>query len=73
MQIWKIETYYASIGTFGSIDDIFTKKRKNEDKTDWEQLQKLASQGWELVSVTSHTGGGTTIGYLYTFKKLMNE
>jgi hypothetical protein len=73
MQKWKLETYYASIGTFGSIEDIWTKKRKHEEKTDWEQLQKLATQGWELVSVTPHTVGGTTVGYLYTFKKLIFE
>jgi hypothetical protein len=73
MQKWKLETNYASIGTFGSIEDIWTKKRKHEDKTDWEQLQKLAAQGSELVSVTPHTVGGTTVGYLYTFKKLISE
>jgi hypothetical protein len=73
MQKWKLQSFFASIGTFGSVDDIFTKKRKKDDKTDWEQIQKLANEGWELVCVTPHTYGGTTVGYLYTFKKLISE
>jgi len=33
------------------------------------ELNKLGSQGWELVSIGSRDTGGTLIGFFYTFKR----
>lgn len=33
------------------------------------ELNKMGSQGWELVSVESRDMGGTPYGYFYTFKR----
>ena len=33
------------------------------------ELNKMGSQGWELVSVESRDMGGTPYGYFYTLQK----
>lgn len=32
-------------------------------------INKLGSDGWELVTVLPYSSTGTTVGFLYTFKR----
>lgn len=48
--------------------------RKNESgQTTWDELKDLASQGWELVSVTPLNHKGNTTRLLYVFKRPIEE
>jgi hypothetical protein len=83
MKKWQLNTYFVKImaqksedkPVHGSSPDptlVWTRKRKDTGKTDWDGLQEFAAQGWELVSVTSIANpgeSGCTFGLLYTFKK----
>ena len=32
-------------------------------------INKLGSEGWELVTLVPYSSTGTTVGFLYTFKR----
>lgn len=66
---WELMAYYAEIGVMGDVSRIWNKKAKKTGKTQWDDLAELASQGWELVCVTSVSMGGSTQGFLYNFKR----
>jgi hypothetical protein len=74
---WQLWTHAVNItkANFASVtidpSFVWTVKDK-EGKTEWEKLQKLAADGWELISVTpiaSVTSLGHTTTLLYTFKR----
>jgi hypothetical protein len=69
MQKWELITMSCALGIGGNVTDIWSKKDKKTGKTKWDKLTNLASEGWELVDVTSITLGGTTLEILYTFKR----
>jgi hypothetical protein len=69
MQKWELFTMSCGIGIGGDTTDIWSKKDKKTGKTKWDKLTELASEGWDLVDVTSINFGGTTSEILYTFKK----
>ena len=69
MQKWELFTMSCGIGLGGNATEIWSKKDKKTGKAKWDRLTDLASEGWELVAVTSITLGGTTSEILYTFKK----
>ncbi|MCX6083292.1 MAG: DUF4177 domain-containing protein [Chloroflexi bacterium] len=73
---WQLQTHAVNIVKVGftvpEINPTFIWERKDkEGKTDWDKLNKLANDGWELVSVTpivtAHSG--QTFQLLYTFKR----
>lgn len=69
MQKWELFTMSCGLSLGGNATDIWSKKDKKTRKTKWDKLTGLASEGWELVDVTSITLGGTTSEILYTFKR----
>jgi hypothetical protein len=69
MQKWELFTRSYGLGLGGNVTDIWHKKDKKTGKTEWDELTKLASEGWELIDVTSITIGGTASEILYTFKR----
>lgn len=69
MQKWELYVYSCGVGFGGNTADIWSKKDKKTGKTQWNELEDLASSGWELIDVTPITLGGTTVEILYTFKK----
>jgi hypothetical protein len=56
-----------------TVDPRFIWKEKDkEGQSEWDRLQEIASEGWELVSVTPiHTApdNNQTFTLLYTFKR----
>ena len=34
-----------------------------------ESINKFGADGWELVSIVPYSSTGTTVGFLYTFKR----
>lgn len=53
---------------------LWNRKIKGEDKTEWEMITCLAQQGWELICVTPLTGRtGWTDQLLFTFKRPADE
>ena len=32
-------------------------------------INKLGSEGWELITLVPYSSTGTTVGFLYTFKR----
>jgi hypothetical protein len=54
MTKWQLTTYSAR-KFHHSIEGFWSVKDKKTGKTDWDKIQELASQGWELVSVTPIT------------------
>jgi hypothetical protein len=73
MKKWELFTYQAR--SFSPQHEPFwSLKDKKTGKTDWDKIQELPSQGWELVSVTPITvWQGRTACLLYTFKRLIEE
>ena len=76
MQKWELTTKLVDIskvaigGPRPELSKLWTEKNKKTGKTEWDVLQELANDGWELVSVTPITYGGGTGQVLYTFKRL---
>ena len=74
---WKLHAFAASLregyeaGMGVTAKAVWTSKG-DDGKTDWEKLEDLASQGWELVSVTP-LGAAHTMELLYTFKMPVEE
>ena len=74
---WELLSYAVNITqpslTHAHVDPMFTLSQKDKDgKTDWDQLQKFAAEGWELVSVTpiaTTSATNQTFLLLYTFKR----
>jgi hypothetical protein len=56
-----------------TVDPRFIWKEKDKDgQSEWDKLKQLASEGWELVSVTPITtapASSQTFTLLYTFKR----
>ncbi len=69
MQKWELFTMSCGLGLGGSAPDIWSKKDKKTGKTEWDKIMEIASDGWELIDVTSIAFGGTTSEILYTFKR----
>jgi hypothetical protein len=69
MQKWELFTISCGLGLGGNATEIWSKKDKKTGETKWDKLTELASDGWELIDVTSFTFGGTTSEILYTFKR----
>ncbi len=69
MQKWELFTMSCGLGLGGSAADIWSKKDKKTGKTEWDKIMEIASDGWELIDVTSIAFGGTTSEILYTFKR----
>jgi len=67
MTKWELNSYTCSVG-----NKKFEKDKKT-GKTQWDDIVELASQGWELVSVTSITNDGSTIGLTHTFKRPIED
>ena len=69
---WELKTYEADIRDFFNkpVPSILWKTDKKTIKTAWDELQEMANDGWELVSVTpiNYDNGHTGI-LLYTFKR----
>jgi hypothetical protein len=68
MTKWELNTLCAHIEDTPS--EIWTKDKKT-GKSAWDDIKALASDGWELVSVTPIAWGGFggTHFVLYTFKR----
>lgn len=70
---WELTTYLAYIqeGVLNTVMPtvIWRKKKEDTGKTAWEELNALANEGWELVSVTPVTCSENTKYLLYTFKR----
>ena len=77
MPKWQIHTYLScellSLPIKVNASLVWTRKDKNTGKTDFDKLQELSAQGWELVSVTPITFTGSTRELLYTFKRPIEE
>ncbi len=76
MTHWELAVYYASIEGGGftlNVDPslLWTRKDKKSGMSAWDQLNEMAAEGWELVSVTpiAASSSGTTYQLLYTFKR----
>jgi hypothetical protein len=69
MQKWELFTMSCGLGLGGNATEIWSKKNKKTGKTKWDKITELASDGWELVDVTSINFGGTTSEIVYTFKR----
>lgn len=72
MTKWKLYTYCVDIIKNVNCDPalIWTQKDEKTGETVWEELNKLAADGWELVSVSPLAVPPGTTGYiLYTFKR----
>ncbi len=54
MTKWELATYSVKILTGERSDPsyVWTKKDEETDKSAWDNLTKMAAEGWELVSVT---------------------
>ncbi len=73
MTKWQLTTYLAREFRH-SIEGFWLVKNKKTGKTDWINIQELANQVWELVSVTPITvWQGRTDCLLYTFKRPIVE
>lgn len=72
MQKWQYSAI-ASNNTGASIAGKTSKglwRKKNRDgKTDWDIIREMGQDGWELISATPITFGGTTLEVLFTFKR----
>jgi hypothetical protein len=75
---WELKSEPVSIMKSGfvsppTVDPSFMWTEKDKQgHTQWENLQKLAAEGWELVSVTPITTApnhSQTFTLLYTFKR----
>lgn len=71
MTKWELASYVAHGGMIGPIDisSLYTNKDKKTGKTAWNDLTDMAADGWELVSVTPISLGGTTTSVLFSFKR----
>lgn len=71
MTQWELATKYVKVGVFTGCDP--RKIWQNKDpmgKSAWDELQAMAAEGWELVSVTPLAESyGHTAFILYTFKR----
>ncbi len=73
MTKWQLTTYPAREFRH-AIEGFWLVKDKKTGKADWDNIQDLASQGWELVSVTPITvWQGRTACLLYTFKRPVED
>lgn len=78
MQTWEIYSYSASLyagSLLGPVSSsrVWTGKDKT-GKTQWDYLTEIASQGWELVSVTPiNNKDGSTFELLFTFKRPIEQ
>jgi len=77
MQNWKYHFYYTSIvdeglGCGTSVEWIW-KKHKDQQSPAMDDIQKIGTDGWELISVTPIStmagNAGQTREILFTFKK----
>ena len=76
---WQIMTHPVDITKFNfasvEVDPGFIWTRKDKDgRTEWDKLQQLSTEGWELVSVTPIVTASNlshTSKLLYTFKRPM--
>ena len=74
---WELLSYAINITqpslTHAHVDPTFTLSLKDKDgKTEFDQLQQFAAEGWELVSVTpiaTASATNQTFLLLYTFKR----
>lgn len=71
MAKWELALYVAHGGAIGAIDisSLTTKRDKETGNTAWNDLTDMATDGWELVSVTPIALGGTTTSLLFSFKR----
>ena len=71
MTKWELYTLHAYINDNPS--EIWSRKDTKTGKSAWDDLKALASDGWELVSVTPISppgyGAGITHYLLYTLKR----
>jgi hypothetical protein len=73
MQKRESFTISCGLGLGGNAAEIWSKKNKKTGKTKWDKITDLATDGWELIDVTSITLEGITSEILYTFKRPIEE
>lgn len=66
---WELNTISIPIDPNQNAMAALDFENENTGKTAWDELTRMASDGWELVSVTSITISGYTKQLLYTFKR----
>jgi len=72
---WELTAYVCNKYQPGDAMTIWAERDKKTGKTDWDELKGLASEGWELVSVTPVANYGSTVTsqIMYTFKRPIEE
>jgi hypothetical protein len=72
MQKWEISSFVTNqVGEMWKmhVENIWNNKFET-GKSDWDELKKMASEGWELVSVTPIANvNGNTTQLLFIFKR----
>ena len=72
MKKWELKSYRAGPNDrWGDPSTMWQKVDRNTGKTDWEEIEEIAKEGWELVSVTAC--GENAHYILYTFKKPIED
>ncbi len=44
-----------------------------DETTDWDHIQRMGSEGWEMVSAFPVEANGTTLYVTFIFRRLMGE
>jgi hypothetical protein len=74
MQKWKMTCAIIYTKPGRDVSSIWKESIDPLDpRTQWDGLERMASEGWELVSVSPINCNGYTVSLLYTFKKPMGE
>jgi hypothetical protein len=71
MTRWAINSFLTQ--EFSSDPSNIWTQRYTGRTTDYDEIMKLAEDGWELVSVTPLSKSGRTHKLLYTFKRPIEE
>ena len=63
---WEYLFFASDVG-----DDLsrLLEQPRVDDRTDWQNIQKLGMLGWEMVSTTPIVRGGSTTKLLWVFKR----
>ena len=72
MQRWELTLYTTRVFLDQKVEEVWD-KRYEDGTTDWSKINKMASEGWDLVNVTTINAGGWTRRLLYTFKRPIEE
>lgn len=74
MQKWEMTWTWIKFESWG-IDEGMKKRfiEKDSKAYSWGHVEEFGKKGWELVSVTPYQNQGTTIYFMYTFKRPIEE